>query len=183
VNRLAGQASKKAGQKARLPLIWVLVAGRGMADTETKCNKFLEARRVMTHATRCRQPASAGSGRPAAGFTLIELLIAVAIIGILASIAYPSYQNYVQNARVTDGQAKLMEVAGRLERCYTVSNSYSGCVDFSGMTSDEGYYDISGTLESSSYAITASHSGSHVAAECKALTVTQTGERTPAACW
>lgn len=47
------------------------------------------------------------------GFTLIELMIAVAIVGILASIALPSYQDYVRKGRRADAQAFMHEVASR----------------------------------------------------------------------
>ena len=139
---------------------------------------------MTSTATRRRPMATAGSARRrAAGFTLIELLIAVAIIGILASIAYPSYQNYVKNARVSDGQAKLMEIAGQLERCYTNNYSYDGCVGFP-VDSDDGHYEINGSLSGSSYTLTATHSGNQVKDGCKILTIDQTGDTTPeSGCW
>jgi len=60
------------------------------------------------------------------GFTLIELLIAVAIVGILASIAYPSYMDSVTKSRRADAQAALLGFAQAMERHYTTTGSYTG---------------------------------------------------------
>ena len=58
------------------------------------------------------------------GFSLIELMIVVAIVGILGSIAYPSYLNQVAQSRRADAQAVLMEAAQFMERFYTENNRY-----------------------------------------------------------
>lgn len=60
------------------------------------------------------------------GFTLIELMIVVAIIGILAAIAYPSYQNSVDKSRRTDGKSALSGLASAMERFYTTNSTYEG---------------------------------------------------------
>lgn len=60
------------------------------------------------------------------GFTLIELMIVVAIIGILASIAYPSYLDYVERARRSDAQGALLGLANAMERHHTANNTYLG---------------------------------------------------------
>lgn len=59
------------------------------------------------------------------GFTLIELLITVTVLGILAAVAVPSYQNYLNQARRADAKAVLMEAAQVLERTYTANNCYN----------------------------------------------------------
>lgn len=59
-----------------------------------------------------------------AGFTLIELMIVVAVIGILAAIAYPSYDEYIKRGNRSEGQAFLSDVAARQERFSSQNNAY-----------------------------------------------------------
>jgi type IV pilus assembly protein PilE len=58
------------------------------------------------------------------GFTLIELMIVLAIVAILAAIAYPSYQDSVRKSRRADARAVLVEAAQWMERYFTVNNRY-----------------------------------------------------------
>lgn len=60
----------------------------------------------------------------AKGFSLIELMIAVAIVGILAAIAYPSYKEYVVRSNRADAQQLLMQGAQQAERHFAQQNTY-----------------------------------------------------------
>src|SRR5699024_990260 len=62
--------------------------------------------------------------RRAPGFTLISVMLTVAIIGILAAIAYPSYIHQVRASRRSDARASLLWVAAREEQFYSEYNSY-----------------------------------------------------------
>jgi type IV pilus assembly protein PilE len=113
------------------------------------------------------------------GFTLIELMVVVVIVGILASIAYPSFQEQVRKTRRADGKAMLMETAQQLERCYTRFASYDngGCAVVLPVDSAEGYYSVTAAaLTASRFTLDATPQGDQVKdAKCGVLRLTSTG--------
>lgn len=62
---------------------------------------------------------------PGAGFSLIELMIAVAIVGILSAIAYPSYLQSITKSRRAAAEACLTNFATHMERFYTTNMRYT----------------------------------------------------------
>jgi len=136
------------------------------------------------------------------GFTLIELMITVAIVGILAGIAYPSYMKSVQKSNRADAKAELTDVAQRLQRCYTIYGKFNdaNCEVYSKITGSStitsrgsAYYSISmdalpsGASASTAYVLKAtaikSPQTKDTANGCNNLTLDQTGQKLPVACW
>jgi len=91
----------------------------------------------------------------AKGFTLIELMLVVAILGIIAAVAIPSYLGSIQKSRRTDATETLMRLAVAQENFYMQNSRYA--LDITGLNngsgdSTQGYYDItaSGCTDSDS---------------------------------
>ncbi|MCC4289016.1 type IV pilin protein [Vreelandella aquamarina] len=120
------------------------------------------------------------------GFTLIELLIAVVIIGIIASIAYPSYTRYVERSQRAEAKAVLMETASILERCYTNNYSYENCTAaeqyLDSQSNDLYMFDTIGP-SAGSYTVSATSEKSRVKTGCETLELHSNGDRTPRDCW
>jgi len=120
------------------------------------------------------------------GFTLIEVLIVIAIVGILAAIAYPGYGNYITKTRRADAHVALLQEIQTLERCKAANYSYTSC-NLSSTTSPEDYYTISLTKAATTYTVTATAKGTQASdSDCSPMTINEKDVRTPAAsfnCW
>jgi len=118
------------------------------------------------------------------GFTLIELMIAVAIIGILSAIALPSYQQYVRQARRSDGQALLLDTQGKQEKWRINNITYGSLADIGGSPTSS-YYDFTvADNTSTAYTVTATAKSSQTSdTGCTTLTINESGVKTPTACW
>lgn len=118
------------------------------------------------------------------GFTLIEVMIAVVIIAILASIAYPSYMKYTVKTRRAAAGACLMERAQFMERYYSTNLGYTGAaIPATGCVNElAGFYTFSAPagLTGTAYSISAVPQGVQATkdTECATMTINQSGTKT-----
>lgn len=119
------------------------------------------------------------------GFTLLELMVAVAVIGILASIAIPGYQNYVRGARRAEAQADMLKIQLGLEKWRASNNTYTSTLSSVGFTDTNPYYQYSITNNTgSAYTINAQAQGSQNSdTGCTGLSLDQGNTKLPAGCW
>jgi type IV pilus assembly protein PilE len=127
--------------------------------------------------------------RPAAGFSLIELMVAVAIVGILGAIAYPSYTSYLVRNNRSAAQVHLMELAQAQSQYMADSRTYADSVAGLGMATPaavSGKYAIAIRVEAgppSAFTITATPLAGGAQVRDGALSINSAGTRTPAAKW
>lgn len=119
---------------------------------------------------------------------MIELLIAVAIVAILASIAYPSYQDSVQKTRRATAQADLVKLASFMERTFTESNTYVLATGVSLPDYGTEQYTLGFAASqptASTFVIQAVPSSGQSSDLCGTMTISHTGATTPTTnnCW
>ncbi|WP_076542951.1 type IV pilin protein [Shewanella sp. UCD-KL21] len=124
------------------------------------------------------------------GFTLIEVMITVVIVGILASIAYPSYTSFITKSGRSEGVAAVMRVANLQEQFYFDNRAYATDMTKLGLganpfISESGYYSVAST-GTDNFTITATAKGRQATLDstCTTITLTSAGVKGPSSeCW
>lgn len=121
------------------------------------------------------------------GFTLVELLVVITIIGVLAAIAIPSYNEYMRKGYRAEAKGVISDIAQKQERYFTANGAYLPSSNaayvaptwpnFAGGSTFAGRrYDISVTQATTAdYTITATPRAPHTDPDCNVLTLTSAG--------
>lgn len=100
------------------------------------------------------------AARAVTGFTLIELMIVVAVVGILAAVAYPSYTDYVRRGRLPEAFSELSAAKAKMEQYFQDNRRYgttaggSTC-GYTSPTSASKYFDFTCTASNTTFTFTA----------------------------
>lgn len=109
------------------------------------------------------------------GFTLVEVMIVTAIVGILAAIAIPSYQDSIRKGRRGDAKEELMRLAQAEEKWRVTNTSYGSLVNLGGATASSYYNFAVSTNTATAFTITATptSTGGQNQDICATLTIAQ----------
>lgn len=149
---------------------------------------ILSGHRRVGHGCAVHGGAARAGARRHPGFTLIELMVVLSIVGVLAMLAYPSYQSYVISARRVQAQSGLFELQQALERHRLRHPSYADCLsDGDCVLPDTDDYAFSiGSADTTTYIIEAEAKATGAQAsdsQCTPLTLDHNNTKTPADCW
>jgi len=132
------------------------------------------------------------------GLTLVELMVVVAVLSIIAAVAYPLYTSQMQKIRRADAKTALAAVALAQERYYTANGGYAATLsslqlssELSGGKSEKGYYNINRltvTNSGQSYTVDARKRANQAQGDdtdCAWFRIDQTGDKTAknSNCW
>lgn len=134
------------------------------------------------------------------GFTLIELLVAITIVAILAALTYPALTDYTRRSRRAEAIRSLITMANEMEKQYIIANTYpsnasiqdnSASNPFKLIRDSTSLYTLSRTdsaarsftIQASAVAGSSQVNDAEGATNCSVMTLTNTGVKSPAACW